>query len=631
MLTEIETYKTIIMRKHLLLLFLSAVLSCAHCVAQVQNGNDTFEGYEITPQGAWCWFADPRALHHESKDGRINKTYIGYIDTHGNIKAMQIDRNTNRTDEVLVRSWFQPDDHNNPTFLVLPDERVMIFYSRHTDDPCFYYRVTREPGDITTLGEEKIIKTRNNTTYPSPFILSDDPNHIYLCWRGIGWHPTIGRLLIPDAAGNTGFDWGPYQIVQSTGARPYAKYTSNGKDKIYLAYTTGHPDNEQPNYIYFNEIDIKSLTLRDINGKVLSVIQDAPHRVNKKPEYIAAYPDAVVEHSDYRNWLWEVALDSSGKPCIAMVRISPDKKNHDYYYVQWTGKEWKKTFLAHGGGHFHQTPDTERCYSGGMAIDKKNDGQIYASVPMEGLYGSVYEIVKYIVHEDGSVDSEPITRNSHKNNSRPYFISGAENEPLYLTWMYGDYYDWIVSSKRPKAYCTAIHSIEPLFEDGLALSYEPIKQGLLKKSGIKKLSVNLPDEFTISLMLENNGATFKGTEWNFGNFSFGIDSRTAKPFLMVDQSFYGSSNVLGSSDAWKRYGRATDGKWLEPEMPDTLHLYITYSGGKLRTYINGLMDQSVTVEKVVVSKLESNCPEGISGKYRVYDRLLSQTEIKRLE
>lgn len=122
--------------------------------------------------------------------------------------------------------------HDNPTFLILPDERVMIFYSRHTDERCFYYRISREPGDITTLGEEKKIITENNTTYPSPFILSDDPDHIYLCWRGIGWHPTIAKLSLPDKKDNINVEWGPYQLVQSTGARPYAKYTSNGKDKI---------------------------------------------------------------------------------------------------------------------------------------------------------------------------------------------------------------------------------------------------------------------------------------------------------------------------------------------------------------------------------------------------------------
>ena len=30
--------------------------------------------YVITDKGAWCWFADPRALHYESKDGSINCT-----------------------------------------------------------------------------------------------------------------------------------------------------------------------------------------------------------------------------------------------------------------------------------------------------------------------------------------------------------------------------------------------------------------------------------------------------------------------------------------------------------------------------------------------------------------------------
>ena len=208
------------MRAKLILPFLILYLFCHLWPAQ---------GHEVTAEGAWCWFADPRALHYENKKGTINRTYIGYIDVHGNIKAMQYDFKKKRQDEVLIRSYFQPDDHNNPTFLVLPDERIMIFYSRHTDEPCFYYRISRTPGDITTLGDEKVIKTKDNTTYPSPFILSDDPEHIYLCWRGIGWHPTVARLSLPDQDDQVKVDWGPYQIVKSTGARPYAKYMSNGK------------------------------------------------------------------------------------------------------------------------------------------------------------------------------------------------------------------------------------------------------------------------------------------------------------------------------------------------------------------------------------------------------------------
>ena len=392
--------------------------------------SSSFSGYEITPKGAWCWFADPRALHYENQSGTIRSTYIGYIDVHGNIKATQYDHLTNQVSEVLIRSYFQPDDHDNPTFLVLPDERIMIFYSRHTDQPCFYYRVSRKAGDITTLGEEKKLMTKNNTTYPSPFILSSDPDHIYLCWRGIKWHPTIARILIPDRNGDTNFDWGPYQMVQSTGARPYAKYMSNGKDKIYMTYTTGHPDNEQPNHVYFNYVDINDMKLKDIQGKELSIIQNAPHRVNKKSDYISVHPAAVVDHSNFRNWVWELALDAHENPVIAMVRISPDKTKHDYYYVKWTGNEWRKTYLAHAGKHFHQTPDTERCYSGGMSIDKRFPEQIYCSVPVKGDHGTVYEIVKYSVDVNGKVKQEAVTYHSKKNNVRPYCIQHANNRSL---------------------------------------------------------------------------------------------------------------------------------------------------------------------------------------------------------
>ena len=186
------------MKEKIVWIFVVLYLCSFHLNAQNAENNPTGGGYQVAAEGAWCWFADPRALHYENKEGTINKTYIGYIDIHGNIKAMQYDFQKKEQEEVLIRSYFQPDDHNNPTFLVLPDERIMIFYSRHTDEPCFYYRVSRIPGDITTLGEEKRIETKNNTTYPSPFILSDDPEHIYLCWRGIGWHPTIAKLSLPD-------------------------------------------------------------------------------------------------------------------------------------------------------------------------------------------------------------------------------------------------------------------------------------------------------------------------------------------------------------------------------------------------------------------------------------------------
>lgn len=148
-----------------------------------------------------------------------------------------------------------------------------------------------------------------------------------------------------------------------------------------------------------------------------------------------------------RDWVWQVATDKQGHPVIAMVKISGDKKKHDYYYTYWDGQAWKEIFLAHGGGHFHQAPDIERCYSGGMAIDPAHPEVVYCSVPVSGAFGCVYEIVKYTVDvRSGEVKAEPVTRHSRKNNVRPYILPDSENSPLRLAWMHGDYFDWIVSS-----------------------------------------------------------------------------------------------------------------------------------------------------------------------------------------
>ena len=574
------------MKEKIVWIFVVLYLCSFHLNAQNAENNPTGGGYQVAAEGAWCWFADPRALHYENKEGTINKTYIGYIDIHGNIKAMQYDFQKKEQEEVLIRSYFQPDDHNNPTFLVLPDERIMIFYSRHTDEPCFYYRVSRIPGDITTLGEEKRIETKNNTTYPSPFILSDDPEHIYLCWRGIGWHPTIAKLSLPDGKDEVDVVWGPYQIVQSTGARPYAKYMSNGKDKIYLTYTTGHPDNELPNFLYFNYIDIKTLQLTDVRGTVLSTIADGTFKVNKTGDYAKQYPSTVVDNPSERDWVWQIASDRNGNPVIAMVHISDNKESHDYYYAKWNGHEWKKTFLINAGGHFHQTPNLEKCYSAGMAIDPSNVNEVYCSLPVEGKYGKVYEIVRFIMSEDGEVISkEAVTKDSQLNNVRPYMIPASEGTPLRLTWMYGNYYDWIVSLQHPQGYSTGIACDFKGFPDRK-------KKKMIAASG-KEIRFDPEQPFVLEQTITLGADNYQGCLLQLGDLEYYLNGETMKPEIRYKGKVYTSTNVLGTSDCWKTQARGTGGKWYTPQKYGEVRLRMEYKKGVLCVYINDLLDQRI--------------------------------------
>ncbi len=579
------------MKEKIVWIFVVLYLCSFHLNAQTAENNPTGGGYQVAAEGAWCWFADPRALHYENKGGTINMTYIGYIDIHGNIKAMQYDFKKKKQDEVLIRSYFQPDDHNNPTFLVLPDERIMIFYSRHTDEPCFYYRVSRNPGDITTLGEEKMIKTKNNTTYPSPFILSDDPEHIYLCWRGIGWHPTIAKLSLPDEKDEVNVVWGPYQMVKSTGARPYAKYMSNGKDRIYLTYTTGHPDNELPNYLYFNYIDIHTLQLKDVKGTVLSTISDGMFKVDKTAEYLARYPLTIVDNpSGQRDWVWQVTSDKKGNPVIAMVRISNDKESHDYYYAKWNGQEWKKTFLANAGGHFHQTPNLEKCYSAGMAIDPANTNMVYCSLPIEGKYGRVYEIVKFALNEKGGIHAkEVVTENSQLNNIRPYMLPDSEHSPLRLTWMYGDYYDWIVSQIRPQGYSTGIAC------DFKGFSGKERKRVTASATG-KVPAFNPAKSFVWERTITLDADNYQGRLLQAGDLEYYLNGQTMNPEIRYKGKSYVSTNVFGTSDCWNTKPRGTGGHWYAPQKYENVRLRIDYKKGVLCVYINGLLDQKIIIK-----------------------------------
>lgn len=571
------------------LLFLSVF-----CHMTKAQNTDSYSGITLAEEGAWCWFADPRAIHYENASGSINSTYVGYIDYHGSIKAKQIDWKAMTTEEVLVRSWFQPDDHDNPAFLVLPDERIMIIYSRHTDEPCFYYRISKRPGDITSLGDEKKLMTANNTTYPNPYILADDPDHIYMCWRGIGWHPTVAQMSMPDAEDNIKFTWGPFQMVQSTASRPYAKYMSNGKDKIYVAYTTGHPDNEYPNWLYCNVFDINDKCLYDMNGKKLSKVDEGRFFVNKKDEYRDLYPSTLVDAPDNRrDWIWNTAFDTKGNPVIGLTRISEDKQDHQYYYARWTGSEWKVSFVANGGKYFHLSPNTENCYSAGMAIDRDNVNTVYCGVPVNG----VHEIWKYVLDDNGIVtSSEAITHGSAKSNARPFVIEGTKNakggaDALRLLWMNGDYYYWIANTRYDKGYPTSIMS-----------------------------ECQLPDNhkmakgFTISMDCEISADNYKGDLFQIGDIVFGVNDEQYS-YLRCNDRLYVSQNVLGTSDSWRTENKATtDGKWYSKTKLGRMNLTITGDGKYLTLYINGIIDQRFEYSaKKISGKIKA------SDNFKIYD------------
>ena len=287
--------------------------------------------------------------------------------------------------------------------------------------------------------------------------------------------------------------------------------------------------------------------------------------INKTDSYVSKYPNTIVDKTaTSRNWLWQTEQDSEGNPVIAMVQINSAKTSHDYYHVKWTGSEWKKSFLINGGGHFHQSAGLELCYSGGMALDDSNPNIVYCSAPVKGDNGSVYEILKFEVDDKGVVSApEYISKNSKKNNARPSLIPYSANSPLRLSLMNGEYYDWIVSNSRPKGYPTAIHcdydfpTENVSIEEGLLVnisfdeskySEQLVKDGIAVFTGTNTIDIETPElkEFTLSISPYIFNNSYEGKLFTFGNISWNLDQETLKPYILISDKRFNSSNLLGS-------------------------------------------------------------------------------------
>ena len=101
-------------------------------LSAIAQETETYSGNIIDEESAWCWFADPRAIHYENEAGTINASYIGFIDVHGNIKAAQYDWTTGHKSEVLIRSYFSP---TTTTILRSSYCQTSVFSSYTVDTP----------------------------------------------------------------------------------------------------------------------------------------------------------------------------------------------------------------------------------------------------------------------------------------------------------------------------------------------------------------------------------------------------------------------------------------------------------------------------------------------------------------
>lgn len=386
------------------------------------------EDYSIVSHdGAWCWFSDPRAIYID------NIIYGGVVDKEGSIWAFSYDPKTQEKYQHKIFDKLQYDDHAAPSVLALPDKRIAIFFSAHGPSPI-YYAITKRPCDITEWNDpvalEPDMEGNRGFCYTNPVMLSKENNKIYLFFRGRNFKPCV--VTTKDMK-----TWDkPVTVVdkpkgQRQGGRPYMKVASNNKDKIFLAFTDGHPRNEPTNSIYF--LMYHKGAFRKANGEKVS---DGLSTVY--PGMADVVYDANKTYD--KAWIWDVACDKDDNPVLVYARFSNVNNEHSYWYARWNGKKWENHRITNAGQWFMRNDynnkniiEKENNYSAGVYLDHNNPTIVYTSRPVD----NVFEIEKW--EFTGGKEKwkvTPVTQESERDNVRPFVIRNYPEGYPHLLWMY---------------------------------------------------------------------------------------------------------------------------------------------------------------------------------------------------
>lgn len=388
----------------------------------------------LNASGAWCWFQDERALMTGEQLVVTSISSTGTVD---------ITAYNTKTGDVVVTpikvGFTQPngvtDDHNVAALLQRNDGRFMAFFARHHADNLMHVRTTNNPGDATDWGAERTYTfgTSSRATYANPFQLSDEGSRIYLFWRGLNFWPTYSLSddggaswsnaanIIADSAG-------------STSTRPYAKYCSNGRDTIHIAYTDAHPRNLSTNSVY--HIYIRNGNVYKSNGTLLRALGSGAVKTTEGTKvYDGSSPSG-------RGWNWDITLDGNENPVMVHATV-PSISDHRYRYGRWNpvSGRWFEQEIAFAGTGLY-TAESE--YSGGICVDPDDVTVVYISTNVDPSTGNTTgtgkrEIYKGKTHDGGLTwDWTPITRDSAEDNIRPIV---PKNHPpgTFVLWMRGRY------------------------------------------------------------------------------------------------------------------------------------------------------------------------------------------------
>jgi hypothetical protein len=412
--------------------------------------------YELNDNGAWSWFMDERAIVDRevlivgsvrAAGAFKDKNKNGW----GNIELSVFDLKNNKKKNIVLHKNLEQDDHCSPSLLVLPDGRYLAAYSKHSQEPKIYYRISKNPYnpfewspvvDQITPGK-KTDWGGDNVTYCNLLRLSAKNNRLYLFHRGVGQDP---NHLFSDNLGEA-WSYGGRLYIGRDGYSPYTKYVSNGLDKIHFVATEDHP-RKFNNSLYHGFI--KNNEIYSSDGEIIGPLAASFNTTIDVTDLTQIYKGS----SNAVAWITNIQLDSKDRPVVLFtVKVGdaglPKGKggmDHRFHYAKWNGKKWNEHEIAYAGSRLYPG---EEDYTGLGAVDPQSTNTIYISTNADPVTGKPlisrtdglrhHEIFRGVTSDNGkNWKWSAVTINSNVDNLRPIVPTYTDKKTI-LVWMRGIY------------------------------------------------------------------------------------------------------------------------------------------------------------------------------------------------
>jgi hypothetical protein len=442
----------------------------------IKSNSIIFQISDADRPGAWCWFQDQRAIIDDRNPEKVilltgvvtygskESEQCGDIDLYWAVISDKIKKPIRSKGRIELDDRLQMDDHASPAFMIRPDGKYLVTWSKHGNDKYIRTNISTEPGNPNNWkGKVLSDAPQRGITYTNPYFLSAENNGKGLIFNGIRslgfdsnfiWSNDLGENW---NYGGRVLDANDSWPNNPDGGRAYVKYAGDGKSKVHLFSTDDHPlvnfnkERTAPgpylNSIYYAYIE-KGKLYKD-NGIVIDENLLDDKGVPPTQMTLLMKDSTLVGGSAMRRgWVTDIKVADDNNPIgIIQFRANDNPMDHRYFYVRKKDGEWNVNFLAYGGDYI--ADDKQEDYTGLASVDAANPDVVFISTscdPVTGkpLISKVTNKQQNEIFVGKTTDLGKtwkwvaLTKDSDCDNVRPIVPEWEPGKSMVL-WLKGDY------------------------------------------------------------------------------------------------------------------------------------------------------------------------------------------------